>query len=306
MSCLQRDHRRLYLVELVRTASTESDDVGWKDLDVLPVKSTLQSFDTCIHTDFRRRGIECDYSQSHANSDHSSEDGFLRTIPLTEYNQGATLAGASFMDHSFFEETGIHDAEPDLALGDDTIASIGDPRFVTDQYFATVYSWMPFISKSRVNRELGTLDRHLPTDLAILIYCMKLLMWWPPDHDQFTQANARTVAYITAKSTLGAAEDAGFLTLTMLQARILVSLYEVGHSIFPAAYFSVGACGRHGVFLGIDKLDLMNQACLVGGEVRMEEQRRTWWAVLILDRYAGCYSTSTHPRPVQNQQGVLM
>ena len=192
---------------------------------------------------------------------------------------------AAFLDHGFFEKTGNFSVGRELTLGADIIASIGDPRFVTDQYFATVYSWMPFVSKPRVNRELGTLDRDLPPDLAILVYCMKLLMWWPPDHDQVTQVNARTAAYATAKSTLRAAEDAGFLTLTMLQARILVSLYEVGHSIFPAAYLSAGACGRHGTLLGIDTLDAMSQACLVGEEARMEEQRRTWWAVLILDRY---------------------
>jgi hypothetical protein len=76
------------------------------------------------------------------------------------------------------------------------------------------------------------------------------------------------------------------MSIHVLQAGILITFYELGQAIYPAAYLSVGSCARYGLALGIDKLSLIppseGDASQAWNE--QEESRRVWWAVLIFDR----------------------
>lgn len=110
---------------------------------------------------------------------------------------------------------------------------------------------------------------------------MKLLSWSPgkpPRNDP------KSPFYLAIKRTLAETEIAGIFSLQLLQATILVALYEVGHAIYPAAYMSVGTCARYALAQGIDlymAIDLNSAALTL---LDQEEKRRAWWAILILDR----------------------
>ncbi|KAF3060815.1 hypothetical protein CFAM422_010825 [Trichoderma lentiforme] len=97
------------------------------------------------------------------------------------------------------------------------------------------------------------------------------------------------VAYKRAKQMYFEMETSGNLSLRVLQAGILIALYETGHAIYPAAYLSVGACVRYGIALGIDKLvvesDGAHDRLQMYTQTEVEEQRRVWWALLLLDRF---------------------
>lgn len=84
-------------------------------------------------------------------------------------------------------------------------------------------------------------------DLALLFLSMKLITS-PPQEGEASQ----TVLYFAARRFAGHLEDSGFVSVLVLQAKILISLYEVGHAIYPTAWISVGACARYGVMLGIN------------------------------------------------------
>ncbi|KAH8817225.1 hypothetical protein F5884DRAFT_830319 [Xylogone sp. PMI_703] len=90
-----------------------------------------------------------------------------------------------------------------------------------------------------------------PADLTLLIVAMRLIMWSPPS----------------------SAGNAG----------VLITLYEFGHAIYPSAYFTVGECARYGAALGIDRAATLSADKSLSW-VEVEERRRVWWAVLILDR----------------------
>ncbi|UKZ53304.1 hypothetical protein TrVGV298_007096 [Trichoderma virens] len=74
------------------------------------------------------------------------------------------------------------------------------------------------------------------------------------------------------------------MSLQVLQATIFVALYEIGHAIYPAAYLTVGACARYGIALGLDQL-MTNNSGFDRSWMEVEEKRRSWWAVLALDRF---------------------
>ncbi|KAJ6782300.1 hypothetical protein PWT90_00623 [Aphanocladium album] len=72
----------------------------------------------------------------------------------------------------------------------------------------------------------------------------------------------------------------------LLQSAILLAYYEISSAIYPAAFLTVGHCARLGQAMGIHgrrNAPQMFESSVSWVEV--EEMRRTWWAVFILDRF---------------------
>ena len=84
-------------------------------------------------------------------------------------------------------------------------------------------------------------------DLALLFLCMKLIITRPLDIE-----TAHTPLYISAKRFIISMEVSGTISLFVLQAGLLISWYEYGQAIYPAAYMSAGWCVRYGNLLGIN------------------------------------------------------
>lgn len=122
----------------------------------------------------------------------------------------------------------------------------GDPRLVGEKFFATIHKWMSFVSKKRFYENLLNPLTQPRADTTLLIFCMKLIMWQPSEQ---TNKNAKTSIYLFAKRSLLEAEVAGMLSIHILQAWILVTIYELGHAIFPSAYMSIATCARYGSLL---------------------------------------------------------
>lgn len=108
---------------------------------------------------------------------------------------------------------------------------------------------------------------------------MKVLLWHPGTGPQ------PHTEHLALQHAILEAENAGILTLSLLQAKILLTIYEVGHAIYPAAYFSIASCARYGTALGVNKTleyDVLFNA--PAATLEAEEKKRAWWAILILDR----------------------
>jgi hypothetical protein len=85
-------------------------------------------------------------------------------------------------------------------------------------------------------------------DLALLFLCMKLITTRPQDGLE----NLQNPIYTASKHFISLMESIGMTSLLVLQAYILVALYEIGQAIYPGAWMSVGSCVRYGLLLGIN------------------------------------------------------
>jgi len=229
-----------------------------------------------------RKDIKCEYSQP------QNAAAVFNTFRVDGNSRGDSLnspfPGSFFIDYDVYRDAQLWLPRVDLPLPPEVTGYVSDMEFIVSQHFATTQSWMPIISKKKIYRELADKRSRHQSDFTILLYCMKLLMWWPAGRDRYTKIDPRTAAYSTATRLLHEAEAAGTLTLQLLQAKLLVSLYELGHGIYPAAYLSVGSCARYGTALGIDRTNEASQSNYATGSVDLEEMRRCWWAIIILDR----------------------
>lgn len=153
------------------------------------------------------------------------------------------------------------------------------------EYFATVYHRLPIISKENFYHRLGSLPHDAPADFAALCLCIRLVLQQPSQ--QIT--SMQSVLYMTAKGVITLLESTNYVSIEILQARLLVYFYEIGHGISPANAISIGACARLARVIGLNQ----NWLLPVEGEARSlldEEKRRVWWAVFNLDRY--CQTTA--------------
>jgi hypothetical protein len=233
-----------------------------------------------------RKNIKCEYSnlQNAATLSKELKAGLLRGLRGEPFD--SVFPGSYFLDYNVYRNAQLWLPQINVLLSSEVRGYVNDSEFIVSQHFATTQSWMPLLSKKKIYQELANDPSQHPSDFIILLYCMKLLMWWPPAHDGSAKRDGRTAAHSTATRLLHEAECTGILTLQLLQAKLLVCLYELGHSIYPAAYLSVGACARYGMALGIDKTNEAFQRDLTTDPMDLEEMRRCWWAVIIIDRLA--------------------
>lgn len=134
---------------------------------------------------------------------------------------------------------------------------------VISDFFDTVHPWMSIVSKKRMTRNMLNPLWEAGPDLALLFLCMKLMITRP----QESLESAHHPVYTAAKRFLALMESSGMTSLLVLQAYVLVALYEIGQAIYPAAWMSVGACVRYGLLLGIHGHE--SAAQLLGRPVRI-------------------------------------
>ncbi|KFY94887.1 hypothetical protein V500_03012 [Pseudogymnoascus sp. VKM F-4518 (FW-2643)] len=130
------------------------------------------------------------------------------------------------------------------------IGDLTDIRAVAANYFENVHPYMCIISKQRFYTQLlNPLSQPRPEN-ALLLLCVRLITLTPsPSADD---PPMKAPLYLAAKSFYAEVEAAGTCALQVLQAGILIALYELAHAIYPQAYLSIGNCARYGVAFGFD------------------------------------------------------
>lgn len=91
--------------------------------------------------------------------------------------------------------------------------------------------------------------------------------------------------YQDVKSFYHYVEAQNGFSVQTLQALLLIAVYEIGHSIYPAAYLSVGNAARLGYAAGLHDRTAPQMIPRSTTWTEQEERRRLWWGIVILDRF---------------------
>ncbi|KAF2111959.1 putative fungal-specific transcription factor [Lophiotrema nucula] len=261
----------------------------------------------------RRRGDHpCDYSRPDPQTP-SAEPPWCED-DQTDF-QTLDFPTALFLDPSILQHGQLdlpRGAKPIPAHIQQLLGDADEIRPFVDGFFGNIHPWMPFVSKKRVYGLYLRPSRQSQPDTVLLLLALKLLTTRPPD-----PRSPRTALYYAVKHYYLDVENSNTFSVPVLQAGIVLSLYEVLHAIYPAAFLSIGACARYSHALGINVSTHLNTKKVLT-LVEVEERRRAWWAIVILDRFVsiGCPGrpfATTEPRledvlPVDDDawdQGVL-
>lgn len=125
---------------------------------------------------------------------------------------------------------------------------IGDGAAVqhtVNAYFATTHTWLPIISKKRM--QMGVTLAQGGPDLAMLFLAMQLATARPEPG----VAPAHLAVYRAAKRFLSLLENGGATSLMLLQSMVLIAYFEYAHGVYPAAWITIASCVRYADFLGL-------------------------------------------------------
>ncbi|KAH8804456.1 hypothetical protein F5884DRAFT_796079 [Xylogone sp. PMI_703] len=204
---------------------------------------------------------------------------------LSDWSGSDSLA-TRFLDPEIFRQMQLEIPKVEVAINKsiiDLVGGIVDIQSTANIFFDTVHTWMPIISKKQFFAKLPRYLSNGKAELFLLILSMKLV--------SSSVSMGRTILYRIVKQFYFDIESSGMLSLQILQSAILIVLYELGHAIYPAALLSFGCCARYATALRIERtiIGSLDDANLPWIEV--EECRRVWWSILLLDRFLNLADT---------------
>ncbi|KAJ5107682.1 fungal-specific transcription factor domain-containing protein [Penicillium angulare] len=147
-------------------------------------------------------------------------------------------------------------------------------RWVSD-FIRIVDPWMPFIPLKELRTRLLDESRLFKGEDALLLACIKL------NTEPLSGDQAVNKHYLAVKSTFVNAEVYGTLSIKLLQASLLLLLYEHGHGIYPSAYTTLGSCAR---YLGALDIGTGSEYDDTGDWMEGEQRRRLWWFIYVMER----------------------
>lgn len=189
-----------------------------------------------------------------------------------------------FLDNEMFKEARMSIPRPSPPVPEDIYQMLGNVdglKGICERFFTATHTWFPILSKKRFEIMLTDPGFEPLPDVALLFSVMHLLT----DEGSNCRNSTRTNSYWSIKNYAVALEANAVMTPQVLQANVLIAAYEIGHAIYPAAYLSVGKCATLGRALGLDnRKDAPQMLRRYGAWAELEELRRVWWAILLLDR----------------------
>ncbi|KAH8703165.1 putative fungal-specific transcription factor [Talaromyces proteolyticus] len=238
------------------------------------------------------RNLNCEYSAPRKSSDSTS---VLDQLPNSFFvddgpadAQSIDIPTILFLDPTILRNGYVEISRTANLVPEPILRLLGDLEEIEEissRFFGHIHLWMPFISKKRFYEIHLRPSFQSRPDIVLLLLSLKLITTLPPTQPR----NPRTSLYKTIKHFYLELEGSSTLSILILQAGVLLAFYELGHAIYPAAYLSIGACARYAHALGINASGKLNKGRVVT-LVEVEERRRVWWAIVILDRFVsvGC------------------
>lgn len=148
-------------------------------------------------------------------------------------------------------------------------------------YFNNIHPWISIVGKLKTEQLVSSESDDSPRpDFIFLLMAMRLIQHVPDN----PSAALQEPLYTSVKAFSASLEAAGIYTLMKLQADIHLTVYEMGHGIFPAAYLSMGRCVTFAIALGIHNDGSPQMLEAPRNWLAWEERRRTWWMLIVLDR----------------------
>lgn len=155
--------------------------------------------------------------------------------------------------------------------------TVTEAREIARSHFRSTHCWLGVVSKIRLERKLTDNASITGADATALLYAMHLLAEPESGTHEIYQA---------VKAALAHCESYGQISIELLAANVLIAVHEYSQAIFPAAYLSIAMCSRLCYAMGWhDKRKATQLLPKSDTWIEVEERRRLWWAVLLLDRY---------------------
>ncbi|KAL4863314.1 hypothetical protein BDV12DRAFT_177661 [Aspergillus spectabilis] len=160
---------------------------------------------------------------------------------------------------------------------------------VSVRYFQSVHSYLPMVSRMRFHAQLLSFGASPQAGFAMLLLSMSLLTCHPsPDRPETTHLDVSTL-YLAAKSLLCQAQTLCPPSLNLIQAGVLLAVFEYTCTEPEQAFLTIGVSTRMAYGAAVKRPTSLPTDVSTDSAMQLEdEQRNTWWAILICERMFLC------------------
>ncbi|RFU82154.1 fungal specific transcription factor [Trichoderma arundinaceum] len=236
------------------------------------------------------QGQACIYRTARNSEPKVDDDAPLPSLATSKLDlvpdrEGKAMAAVRFLDPELFQRSlkgtpltlltanRVPRYVQNLVMGRET------PLRIATEYYQLVHPWLPIISKRKVYERLLSPLVPIRVDVAFLLLCMSLLA---SSYKEIEDPDG-SLEYRAAVQYFTEIQRSGIVTPEVLQGCILLAIYEWGHAIYPAAEISIGTSLRYALSLGMG-WNKTTQGALDSTWADEEEERRTWWAIYVIER----------------------
>ncbi|KAK1755262.1 hypothetical protein QBC47DRAFT_212792 [Echria macrotheca] len=110
---------------------------------------------------------------------------------------------------------------------------------VVASYFSTVNTWFTIIERAALEASVEEIWTTPSAEIAVLLMCMRLAIRIPTPGSVVGMGDS---FYLSAKTLLSLVQTKLPLSVTLLQAELLVAMYEFSHAMPQQAYMTAGRC----------------------------------------------------------------
>lgn len=151
---------------------------------------------------------------------------------------------------------------------------------IVASYFGSVNTWFTIVERASFETALEDMWSTPSAETAILLLAMRLAIRTPVN---MSGAGMGDSLYLSAKTLLGIVQTKVPLSMPLLQAELLVAMYEFSHSMPQQAYMTVGRCFQMTRAFGwhYEPFWSEERQNLAPRELKMCSI--LWWAVVYMD-----------------------
>ncbi|AEO70175.1 85e784a5-aa62-49f1-8cce-aec5911353d2 [Thermothielavioides terrestris] len=168
-----------------------------------------------------------------------------------------------------------------LAFGTLLDILITRPRVMeaVDQYFAGVNSWFTIVERASFEERLEAAWAKLPAEDSILALCMALIAR-PPNQ---RPSKIGDTVYLSTKAILSLVQCKVPMSVPLLQAELLVALYEFSQSMPQQAYLTLGRCLQMTKAFGWHNVEFWSDDRKAAMPRELKLCSILWWAIVYVD-----------------------
>lgn len=203
--------------------------------------------------------------------------------PTVGGNIGQTTSFAVTLNASLFESLGSRNDNIHCFVLRTLFELVGHRdavEEVTTQYFNTVNSWFTIIEKATLDIRVEEMWNCPSAETAMLLLAMMLILRTPSD----CANNMDDGVYLSVKTTSTLVQNKVPGSMILLQAQLLIAMYELAHGLPQQAYTTVGSCVQMTRAFGwhIRSFWSDERRQLLAAELK--HSAILWWALIYVDR----------------------
>ena len=162
----------------------------------------------------------------------------------------------------------------------EALGSRDNIEHVVARYFSTTNTWFAIVDRVEFETLLNNTWVVPSAEMSVLLLGMSLITRLPQNNNLNGMADS---VYLSVRAMLSVVKAKVCLSIPLMQAELLIAMYETSHGMHEQAYMSVGSCFQISRALGWWDKNFWSGQRRAGMSINPQLCSALWWATVYVD-----------------------